>query len=78
MADPAGSGPLLAYRNLEFLDSEDGRPLRILAEYLEPLYRFRREGVHDTVVFFGSARLAEDGAARALLPRRARTCSASD
>jgi uncharacterized protein (TIGR00730 family) len=46
----------LAYRDLQFLDSDDARPLRILAEYLEPLRRFRRERVHDTVVFFGSAR----------------------
>src|SRR6185437_5628792 len=35
-------------------------PLRILAEYLEPLERLRRAGVHDTIVFFGSARLKPD------------------
>lgn len=52
---------ILAYRNASFIDSDDGRPLRILAEYLEPLERFRREHVHDTIVFFGSARLTEDG-----------------
>ncbi len=50
-----------AYHNRKFLDSDDGRPVRILAEYLEPLYRLRREGVHDTIVFFGSARMTEDG-----------------
>jgi uncharacterized protein (TIGR00730 family) len=49
----------LAYRNDSFLEGEEGRPVRILAEYLEPLARFRREQVHDTVVFFGSARLRE-------------------
>jgi uncharacterized protein (TIGR00730 family) len=53
--------PQLAYRNRDFVDSDDGRPLRILAEYLEPLYRFKREQIKDTVVFFGSARLREDG-----------------
>ncbi len=53
--------PELAYRNTEFLDSEEARPLRILAEYLEPLQVFRRERVQDTIVFFGSARLREDG-----------------
>lgn len=53
--------PLLAYKNPGFLDSDDGRPLRILAEYLEPLHRMKREQIHDTVVFFGSARLKEDG-----------------
>jgi uncharacterized protein (TIGR00730 family) len=46
----------LAYENKKFLDSADGRILRILAEYQEPLARFRRERVQDTVVFFGSAR----------------------
>jgi hypothetical protein len=51
----------LAYKNDGFLDSNDGRPLRILAEYLEPLAAFRRERIHDTIVFFGSARLREDG-----------------
>ncbi len=47
---------LLAYENPEFLASADARVIRILAEYLEPLERFRRERVRDTVVFFGSAR----------------------
>ena len=51
----------LAYKNNEFLDSDDGRPLRILAEYLGPLRAFRQHRVRDTVVFFGSARLREDG-----------------
>jgi uncharacterized protein (TIGR00730 family) len=53
--------PTLAYKNSLFIDGPDGRPLRILAEYLEPLHALRRAGVHDTVVFFGSARLREDG-----------------
>jgi uncharacterized protein (TIGR00730 family) len=46
----------LAYENKKFLNSPDGRVLRILAEYQEPLARFRHEGIQDTVVFFGSAR----------------------
>ncbi len=46
----------LAYENQQFLSSPDGRILRILAEYAEPLARFRREQIQDTVVFFGSAR----------------------
>ena len=46
----------LAYENAGFLDSPDGRPLRIMAEYTEPMARFRRERIQDTVVFFGSAR----------------------
>jgi uncharacterized protein (TIGR00730 family) len=48
----------LAYLNPDFLNSPDGRILRILAEYSEPLSRFRREKIQDTVVFFGSARFA--------------------
>ncbi|HSC99499.1 MAG TPA: TIGR00730 family Rossman fold protein [Casimicrobiaceae bacterium] len=51
----------LAYKNEKFLDSNDARPLRILAEYLQPLYAFEREQICGTVVFFGSARLREDG-----------------
>jgi uncharacterized protein (TIGR00730 family) len=46
----------LAYENPKFLNSADGRILRIMAEYQEPLARFRRERIQDTVVFFGSAR----------------------
>ncbi|HMA09949.1 MAG TPA: 3-isopropylmalate dehydrogenase, partial [Ramlibacter sp.] len=51
----------LAYKNEEFLDSDAARPLRILAEYLEPMEAFRRARIRDTIVFFGSARLAPDG-----------------
>ncbi|MEN6534581.1 MAG: TIGR00730 family Rossman fold protein [Bryobacteraceae bacterium] len=50
-----------AYKNEAFLDSADARPLRILSEYLEPLSHFRREKIRDTIVFFGSARIREDG-----------------
>ncbi len=51
----------IAYLNERFLNSPDARALRILAEYLEPLAHFRREKVRDTVVFFGSARITEEG-----------------
>src|ERR1700691_3879876 len=47
----------LAYENPAFLKSPDGRILRLLSEYSEPLSRFRREQIQDTVVFFGSARI---------------------
>jgi len=52
---PLASAPL-AYENHTFLNSPDGRVLRILSEYSEPLARFRRERIRDTVVFYGSAR----------------------
>jgi len=65
MTDPK-SAPV-AYQNEPFLSSPDGRILRILAEYQEPLARFRREQIQDTVVFFGSARFQEQkDAAQAL------------
>jgi uncharacterized protein (TIGR00730 family) len=53
--DPLPRAPL-AFENSNFIDSVDGRLFRILAEYQEPLVRFRRERIADTVVFFGSAR----------------------
>ena len=60
-AEAAAGAPLeqhnLAYRDQTFLDTPDARPLRIMSEYFEPLRRLRRENVHDTIVFFGSARI---------------------
>jgi uncharacterized protein (TIGR00730 family) len=52
---PLDSAPL-AYENSAFLNSPNGRLIRIVSEFLEPLARFRREQIQDTVVFFGSAR----------------------
>jgi len=63
----------LAYLDPEFLESEEARPIRILAEYLEPLRRFKEQKIQDTVVFFGSARVdSRDRAERALQTLRAR------
>jgi len=59
-AQPAPRPPL-AYKNEEFLKSPDSRVIRILSEYLEPLSHFRRQRIRDTIVFFGSARIREDG-----------------
>jgi uncharacterized protein (TIGR00730 family) len=61
LPDNAGHDPLVAYRDATFLDSDDARPLRILAEYLAPLRALREQRVQDTVVFFGSARIAPGG-----------------
>src|SRR5690348_11495758 len=66
----------LAYENTEFLNSPDGRMLRIIAEYQEPMSRFRRERIQDTVVFFGSARFRALDVANAALERLANTGSA--
>ncbi|HUK53962.1 MAG TPA: LOG family protein [Candidatus Binatia bacterium] len=48
----------MAYRDPRFMESAPARPLRILAEYLDPLARLRHEGVGDTIVMFGSARMS--------------------
>src|SRR5258706_15065016 len=63
----------VAYLNQAFLDSAEARPIRILAEYLEPLRRFQEQQIQDTVVFFGSARVdSRERALRALRTLRAR------
>jgi len=49
--------PKKAYENLNFLDSPDGRTVRMLTEYLHPKSKFRKHKIMDTIVFFGSARL---------------------
>jgi len=46
-----------AYLKESFLTSSDARPLRLLAEYLEPRSRFDHYNIDDTIVFMGSARL---------------------
>jgi len=61
---PQWATPKLAYRDERFLDSADARAIRILSEYLEPQARLRREGVQNTVVFFGSARVLPREVAR--------------
>jgi uncharacterized protein (TIGR00730 family) len=61
LPDGAAADPVLAYRDQDFLDSDDARPLRILAEYLAPLRALREQEVRDTIVFFGSARIVPDG-----------------
>ena len=67
--------PLLAYENHDFLKSPEARTLRILAEYQEPMARFRRERIQDTVVFFGSARFRAADVANSELELLANTGS---
>jgi hypothetical protein len=59
--------PKLAYEDPEFMHSLGARPLRILAEYFDPLVRLRRANVGDTIVMFGSARIQSRGQAMAKL-----------
>jgi uncharacterized protein (TIGR00730 family) len=59
----------LAYYDRDFIDSDEARPLRIIAEYLQPLRLFREQNIQDTVVFFGSARVHSRMAAERALKR---------
>src|SRR5438034_11847072 len=73
------SQPPVAYLNPDFLESAEARPVRILAEYLEPLRRFKQQQIQDTVVFFGSARIdSRERAERALATLRARGVRGAD
>lgn len=55
--------PVKAYKNMEFINSPDARSIRILAEFLEPMHRFNKYNIYDTIVFFGSARTMYPGEA---------------
>ncbi|MBL4615049.1 MAG: hypothetical protein JKY27_09275 [Magnetovibrio sp.] len=55
--DEDADKPVKAYKDMDFMQSRAGRPMRILAEFLEPEDRFERFNVSDTIVFFGSARI---------------------
>ena len=58
--DPINSdGPLKAYEDLDFLRSAEARVIRVIAELLEPQYRFQRNNIEDTIVFFGSDRIPD-------------------
>lgn len=61
-----------AYKNLEFLTSPDARVIRLISEFLEPARRFRHEGIKDTIVFFGSARILPRAKARQHLKEASR------
>jgi len=62
-----------AYENEKFINSYDGRIVRIICEYLEPRTRLRKHRIKDTIVFFGSARTLprEDAAAKLKKARQA-------
>jgi uncharacterized protein (TIGR00730 family) len=56
-----------AYRDPVFVESVAARPMRILAEYLDPLVRLRNAGIGDTIVMFGSARMISNAEAKSRL-----------
>jgi uncharacterized protein (TIGR00730 family) len=59
--------PLAPHKDPAFLQSTAARPIRILAEYLEPLVQLKKEGIADTIVIFGSARIESRESALARL-----------
>ena len=63
----------LAYEDDDFMDSTEARPIRLLAEYLDPLRRFKAQNIQDTVVFFGSARVLSRTLAQRNLTRLEKT-----
>jgi len=60
--------PPKAYQNAAFLNSPEGRIVRILSEYLEPLARFEKNKINSTVLFLGSSR-ADPSDKRSLLSK---------
>ncbi len=62
MKSPAA--PVKAYQNEEFLKSPAARTIRILSEFYEPKYRFEKNKILDTIVFFGSARIVSEKEAK--------------
>jgi len=56
MISSMANNPLKAYDNQEFLNGHDARSIRVLCELIEPDLRLKKQGVENTIVFFGSAR----------------------
>jgi uncharacterized protein (TIGR00730 family) len=49
--------PKSPHEDPTFMRSTPARPIRILAEYIYPLAQLKKEGIGDTIVMFGSARI---------------------
>jgi len=61
------SSYIKAYEDIELLKHDDLRPVRMELETLKPEIYFRKKGVTETIVCFGSARIAEEDEAKAKL-----------
>src|SRR4030065_1993942 len=48
--------PEESFRDPEFLESLDGRTLRILSEYLSPMTRLDKAKINSTILFLGSSK----------------------
>src|SRR6266481_4706730 len=65
--------PKAPHQDPKFLDSTAARPIRILAEYLHPLVQLKNEGIGDTIVMFGSARIESHETAQGRMTRLKKT-----
>ncbi|MGB0290640.1 MAG: TIGR00730 family Rossman fold protein [Opitutales bacterium] len=74
---PEQEWPLKAYKNIDFLNSDSARQIRILCEMIEPGIRLESAGIRDTLVLFGSARLVEPQIAAEQLDRIKATIEAT-
>lgn len=74
---PEQEWPLKAYKNIDFLNSDSARQIRILCEMIEPGIRLEGAGIRDTLVLFGSARLVEPQIAAEQLDRIKTTIEAA-
>jgi len=57
------------YYNDDFLGSPQGRSMRILSEYYGPLKKITENKIHDTIVFFGSARIKSESESTKILSK---------
>jgi uncharacterized protein (TIGR00730 family) len=73
LEDTLPGDPMTAYTDPDFMGSKEARPIRILAEYLQPQKQFRIRKVDDTILFFGSARLKSRETADAMLEAAKKT-----
>src|SRR6266852_4407994 len=65
--------PKVSHEDQKFLNSVPARPIRILGEYIHPLVQLKNEGIGDTIVMFGSARIESHETAQARYTRLKRT-----
>jgi uncharacterized protein (TIGR00730 family) len=65
--------PPAPHEDMNFLQSTPARPLRVLAEYLHPLVQLKKEGIADTIVMFGSARIGPRDVMQAKVTRLKKT-----
>lgn len=61
--------PKAPHEDHKFMSSTPARPIRILAEYIHPLAQLKKEGIGDTIVMFGSARISSHEVAMARYTR---------